>query len=512
VIELSTMMKEGPGRVTNFLDSILDVHPDLICRYDPKRTLIYLNKSCANFFGGTVNYFLGKQFTEFLPQKHLANAEVILSQITPKMPKFTSMQRFTYKDKADRWINWTNIGIFRPDGSIESFQSIGRDVTHEVILGQITQARQKELLSVRAELRSVIDAVPAMIWHKDDKNNILHLNEAAASSMGLKVEDVEGQNTYDLFGDAAKKYHDDDLKVIHSGEPYLGIVELFTPNDGEPGWVQTDKIPFNVGENTGSGKRLLVVSTDITKLKEKEDLLSAINKNLDDFTSLTSHDLKAPLRKIGLSAEMLSLGLNDKLRCSEKENLDDIRDGVEHMRLLIESFLKFMRAAPGGLELETLNLNDVIYETWTRLAPELEQINGILNLPSQPLNVKGDFALLGQVFSNLIENAIKYRSPERDLRIDISAFAQARTWVISVSDNGMGIKKSDTEHIFDLFGRAKPHLGVEGSGIGLALCKRIITLHGGTIKFLPSEESGSCFQLVFNQSGRIENGKNINSR
>lgn len=177
---------------------------------------------------------------------------------------------------------------------------MARDVTQQRKLTDELEARNNALETMQYEMRIVLDSMPSKVWYKDDKNTILKLIATAAKSMGMDVQSVEGQNTYDLFGDSAKAYHDDNLKIINTGKLRLGIVERYTPNEGEPGWTQTDKIPFNdplTGEN-----RILVVSTDITELKEKAAILEAINRNLDDFASLTSHDFQTPLRHISVFA------------------------------------------------------------------------------------------------------------------------------------------------------------------------------------------------------------------
>ncbi|WP_421786883.1 PAS domain-containing sensor histidine kinase [Hyphobacterium sp.] len=125
-----------------------------------------------------------------------------------------------------------------------------------------------ELRRADEERRVIFNSVPSMIWLKDDQNRIVRLNQKAAETMGGKIEDFEGADTYELFGDMAKKYHDDDLAVIRKGEPILGIVEEYTPANGEAGWVQTDKIPLSSDGNALD--RVLVVSTDITAMHDAE--------------------------------------------------------------------------------------------------------------------------------------------------------------------------------------------------------------------------------------------------
>lgn len=484
------------------LNSILDTHPDLICRTDKDLIFTYVNDAAATFFQTPKDDLIGTHlFLRSDEDKH-AIIKSVLGQISPEKPSVTSVQPIE-RDTGTSYILFTNIGLYDDDKVLQGYQSVGRDVTREIRLKQQVEAQAKALDAIQVELRSVLDAVPAMIWYKDDKNKILRLNQAAATSMGMTVEEVEGQCTYDLFGEAAKDYHEADLKVFNSGVPIRGMIEPFTPDSGEQLWVQTDKIPFTNGAH---GPRILVVSTDISELKEQQAILKSINKNLDDFASLTSHDLQAPLRKIGISAELMQLELGDALPDEADAYFQDIAAGVSHMRQMIKGFLKFMRASPAGVELSTVDLNHVLRQAAEEETDFIENAGGTLTLPDQTIHVRGEHALLVQVFVNLICNAVKYRSQTRAIQIDISAQTDKLYWVITVNDNGSGIDPSFAAQVFDLFGRAKPHTDIEGSGVGLALCRRIVTLHGGTIELIEKDRVGSCFQIKLFRARSPENG------
>lgn len=474
------------------LHSILDTHPDMICRYDADLTMTYANTSAATFFHTSREALIGTKLIDHVPRDQRPGVRDRLAAITLNQPTETQLHRLTQYDYPV-YILWTNIGLFEDD-QLVGYQSVGRNITNEVLLQQEVKAQAAKLESVQQELRVVLDHVPSRIWYKDDKNTILRLNAAAASSMGLSVQAVEGRNTYDLFGPAAKAYHDDDLQVIRSGKPMLGKIEAYTPNDGDQGWVSTDKIPLT---DVGSDEpRILVVSTDVTTLKEKETMLETINKNLDDFASLTSHDLQAPLRKIGISAELMEMEFEDVLPEEAKSYLGDMRDGVDHMRNMIRSFLRFMRQSPSSVELETVDLNRLLERVVERERDALSGIGAKISLPgAKSVHIAGDAALLEQVFANLIQNSVKYRDPDRVLEIGIRAFRDNQFWAVDVTDNGAGIDPLHSEKVFDLFSRSKPKHEQMGSGIGLALCRRILTMHGGSIELVEGEETGSRFRI-----------------
>ena len=476
--------------------SILDAHPNLICRYSPNFILSFVNRTFAEFFGAPKDSFHGKSLFDVVQETQRDKLQIKLANLTPQSPTLSMSSERRGVDGAVIYLKWTLIAFYDDSGRLIEYQSMGRNVTKERELTLALQERNTALEVMQSEMRIVLDSMPCKVWYKDDKNTILKLNTVAAESMGMDIESVEGQNTYDLFGDSAKAYHEDDLKVINTGVPLIGHVERYTPNDGDVGWVQTDKIPFD-HPVTGE-KRILVVSTDITELKEQEALLKSINKNLDDFASLTSHDLQAPLRHIAIFAELLQGEYGDKLEGDAKEYISEIRDGVDDMRGLIKSFLKFMRSSPEGIELEHVNLSQVLEHVTQRHSLELKKFGGKITLPDEDIYVRGDETLLNQVIGNLVENSIKYRDHNEPVQIDISATKQSGEWHIKIADNGVGIDKSFAPHVFDLFGRAKPHSYREGSGVGLALCQRIITLHGGTIAYNPQREKGCEFEFTLN--------------
>ncbi len=478
------------------LNSILDTHPDLICRYSPSLDFTYANLAMVNFLGSTKEEVLGSNLLSWYPTDTKASILSIYDVITPERPSQTLIQASDTKTGASS-ILWTTIGLFEGN-TVKEYQSVGRNITAEVELEQKLKSQTQTLDRVQTELRSVLDAVPSRIWYKDDKNNILRLNQAAAMSMGMTVAEVEGKNTYDLFGMAAKSYHEGDLKVLRSGEAIRGLIEAYTPESGEQGWVTTDKIPFD--DNTNE-PRILVVATDITELKEQEAILKSINKNLDDFASLVSHDLQAPLRKIAITAQLMELELGDQLPKSAGDYFKDISQGVSHMRTLIRSFLKFMRASPDSVALDTVNLTTLLREMADEdMAEAFTHAGGTLSLPDNDILVRGDMDLLRQIFSNLLGNSIKYRAADRPIEVEIVAKQDQQFWAITVSDNGTGIDENNSEQIFDLFGRSKPHKDIEGSGIGLALCRRIITLHGGTIELVSKDSPGSSFRVKLNRA------------
>ncbi|MEM8877538.1 MAG: HAMP domain-containing sensor histidine kinase, partial [Pseudomonadota bacterium] len=294
--------------------------------------------------------------------------------------------------------------------------------------------------------------------------------------------------------------HDDDLRVIESGEAKLGIIERYTPASGEDGWVTTDKIPF--ADPTTGERRLLVVATDITELKRHEAQLQLINQNLENFASLASHDLRAPLRHIMVYSEIIRSDFADELAAQASELLEQIGESAERMRRIIETFLQFARSSPTEVELVDTDLTLAIKDAAAAVRMDMEKTGCRMIVPNGPIPVRGDRALLTQLFQNLFENAIRFARPGEPPEITIEAGNQAGFWTIAVQDNGVGVETTKQDIIFDLFARGKPARteGDSGSGIGLALCRRIAVLHGGSINIDPDTANGSRFLLSLEES------------
>ncbi|NLW75201.1 MAG: PAS domain-containing protein, partial [Methanomicrobiales archaeon] len=147
----------------------------------------------------------------------------------------------------------------------------------------------KKIELISYENQVILDHMPAMVWYKDTKNGIIRVNQSAATTVGLPIEEIEGKNAYDLFPDFADKYYADDLEVITSKEPKRGIVEVLTLLNGEHLWVQSDKIPLF--DTQGDVISLLIFVVDITNLKNTQDALKIANNKLHLLSDITRHDI-----------------------------------------------------------------------------------------------------------------------------------------------------------------------------------------------------------------------------
>ncbi len=225
--------------------------------------------------------------------------------------------------------------------------------------------------------------------------------------------------------------------------------------------------------------------------------LQRSNHELEQFAAVASHDLQEPLRKITSFSQLLSQQLDGQTNTESIEYLDYIVDGATRMRALIHDLLQYARTGRQELRLEKHHLHQIVREAMDNLQMVIDETQTQIVIDALPtLYVHRPFIV--QLFQNLIANGIKYRRANPP-RIHIMAQNQKGTWVFSIKDNGIGIASEYAEDIFKIFKRLHSRVEYEGTGIGLAVCQRIVERHGGTIWLdTDSKDSGTtiCFTLA----------------
>jgi light-regulated signal transduction histidine kinase (bacteriophytochrome) len=240
---------------------------------------------------------------------------------------------------------------------------------------------------------------------------------------------------------------------------------------------------------------------DITARKQAERQLAASaeelarsNRDLEQFAYAASHDLQEPLRLVATYCDLLKRRQGDKLDAEGREFVDYALDAAQRMQQLIDGLLDFARVGNRAPAREPTDLNDVVRDALANLELALAECGGRVTFDKLP-TVPADRTLLSQLFQNLISNALKFRA-ERPPRIVIQTLRRGQLWHFAVIDNGIGIDPRHAEKVFDIFRRLHSREQYPGTGIGLALCKRIVERHGGTIWVKSQPDKGSAFHFT----------------
>jgi PAS domain S-box-containing protein len=252
---------------------VVQTAPDAIVLADGGGHILSWNTAAESLFGYTAGDVRGRPLTMIMPARYRADHLQALQQV-----------RAT--------------GVMRHKGTlikVHGLRKDGREFPIEMSLSSWTSHDQRFFcgilrdVSARAaaethlrrqqiEQQALLDLIPAMVWYKDAHNKILRANRRAAESLNKSVAEIEGQSTYDLYPDEAEKYHQDDLEVIVSGQPKLGIIEPYRTGSGEQRWVETDKVPYRDTDGTMLG--VLVFAQDVTDRKRAEEELRASEERL----------------------------------------------------------------------------------------------------------------------------------------------------------------------------------------------------------------------------------------
>jgi light-regulated signal transduction histidine kinase (bacteriophytochrome) len=234
----------------------------------------------------------------------------------------------------------------------------------------------------------------------------------------------------------------------------------------------------------------------VRKLAE-EDLQKALselersNRELEQFAYVASHDLQEPLRMVASYVRLLEKKYRGQLDEKADQYIHFAVDGALRMQKLIEGLLAYARIGRGG-EFMPVDTNDVVSQVVSDLSESLQESRAVITKDDLP-TVTGDETQLIHLFQNLIRNAVKFRKPEVPPQVHVSAKKEGKEWVFSVRDNGVGIDQAYAERIFLIFQRLHTREEYPGTGIGLALCKKIVERHHGRIWVESAPGEGATF-------------------
>ncbi|ELZ00917.1 PAS/PAC sensor signal transduction histidine kinase [Natrialba chahannaoensis JCM 10990] len=251
-----------------------------------------------------------------------------------------------------------------------------------------------------------------------------------------------------------------------------------------------------------SQEQQIGVTRDVTQREEYRQQLVESNERLSQFAYAVSHDLQEPLRMVTSYLQLLERRYGDDLDEDADEFIDYAVDGAERMREMIDDLLEYSRVGTQGDPFEPVELNEVINDACTDLQLQIENSDAHIESGSLP-QVSGDKGQLCRVFQNVLSNAIEY-SGDDPPRIAVSAERDGSKWRISVRDEGIGIDPEKTDRIFEVFQRLHSRDESEGTGIGLALCRRIIERHDGEIWVESEPGEGSTFSFMLSPAHDTE--------
>nr|MDQ3072594.1 ATP-binding protein [Bacteroidota bacterium] len=242
---------------------------------------------------------------------------------------------------------------------------------------------------------------------------------------------------------------------------------------------------------TGYAQDITILKAGEQKLQNKNAELLRSNEELEQFAYVASHDLKEPLRMVSSYTQLLSKKMEDKLDEEGREFVKYAVEGAKRMSALIDDLLEYSRVGRTEIRLEKVNCNNIIKEVLHQLRYKIVACNADIQYGDMP-EVNALPSCLVQLFQNLLSNALKFRSEQPPI-IRLNAVLEGNEYIFSISDNGIGIEERYFDRIFAIFQRLHDKNTFEGTGIGLAVCKKIVEVHGGRIWVESKVGKGSTF-------------------
>ncbi len=355
--------------------------------------------------------------------------------------------------------------------------------------GQPTRIFQRTLPDMAALAEAIILSSSDAIITKSLDGIIMSWNPAAQHIFGYSADEVIGRHITILF---PSDHVDEETRIlakIRNGEQIDHYETVRKRKDGSLVPISLTISPIKDGNGAIIGASKIV--RDITAQKEQEKKLIAQTNELEQFAYVASHDLKEPLRKISLFSQMLIAECKGVSGPKAGEYSAAITDAVDRMQALITSLLSFSKSDLDELRFEEMDLGLVVEGVISDLQVAIQETQAVIELSDLPTLNANRFQM-HQLFQNLISNALKFRGPENPL-ITITGKTDGDFYVIAVKDNGIGFRQEYAARIFRVFQRLNTKRDFPGTGIGLAICKKIVNRHNGRIWAESTEGEGSTF-------------------
>jgi PAS domain S-box-containing protein len=473
--------------------ALLDIASDAILVRDLAGTIVYWSAGAQQMFGWPRDVALGAHSHRLL-RTEFRQPVVDIEQIALAAGHWEgevvqTRQDGTQLEVESRWSVTRN-----ERGSAQGFLEVHRD---------ITERRRAEVQIRESELRfrAVAETANAGIVTMDADGLIGYWNPGAAAMFGLSEAEALGRPLEALVPERHRDAHRRGFQeFLASGMRTPELRSL------EATGIRADgtEFPLEVslsGWETSEGRFVSGILRDITErrqsdvaIRAKNEELGRSNQELEQFAYVASHDLQEPLRMVSNYTQMLASRYGDKLDDDGREFIGFAVDGAKRMQALIHDLLQLARVGSRGKPFKPTPLARVLEDATANLAGAIEETDATITVGSLP-TVSCDAGQLTQVFQNLVGNALKFRHQERAPEVRVTAERADGGWTISVADNGIGIDRKYFERIFQMFQRLHGPGAYPGTGIGLALVRKIVERHGGRVSLESSPGEGTTFHV-----------------
>lgn len=487
--------------------AIVEDQTELICRFLPDGTLTFVNEAYCRYFQKTQEELIGQAFILVVLQEDWQPVQKQLSALSRENPVTTVTHRVILQDGEVRTHQWIDRAIFDERGCLVEIQAVGRDITERV-------RAEAALRESEERFRSAFECAPIGKALVGKDGRWLQVNPAVCKIFGYSESELLATNFQAIT-------HPDDLETdlncvrqLLAGE--ISSYQIEKRYSHKLGRAVPVLLSVSLVRDMGGNPLYFIAQMqDITAQKQAEAALKAYaaqleasNRELQDFAYVASHDLQEPLRKIQTFGDRLKAKCFEALSEQGRDYLERMLSAASRMQTLIDDLLALARVTTQGQPFVPVNLAAVVREVLSDLEVGIELAGGRVETEELP-EIEADPTQMRQLLQNLIDNALKFHRPGEAPAVKIRSSKRlkpeaqptlpsstAEVCQITVEDNGIGFDEKYLEKIFLPFERLHSRSHYSGTGIGLALCRKIAGRHGGSIAAKSTPGKGATFTVT----------------
>lgn len=508
-------LRQSEERYRLMVESVKDY---AIFMLNPTGHIMSWNEGAKRLKGYHTSEIIGKHFSIFYTAEDLETQK-------PKRELEIAVATGKYEEEGWRirkngslfWANIVITALFNDQNQLIGFSKVTRDLTDRKNYDE--SLRQSE-----ERYRALVEQLTDYgIFMLDEKGRITSWNEGAKRIKGYLAEEIigkyfsifypeeeiiSGKPAYELkVARAEGKYEEEGWRLRKDGTRFWANVVITAVYNHQGTHIGFSKVTRDLTERK-EAERALKQSYEryrqlANELREANTGLQYANQELEQFTSIVSHDLQEPIRTIKSFLKLIDIKLSQGEYTDLTVYIQKSIGAANRMRELIHNLLNYSQLAKNEVVMETISVDDVVNEALQNLKSAVERSRANIAIDSEVEEFEGDRVQMVQLIQNLLSNALKF-TREKDPQVTIRCRKEGSHVKFSIADNGIGIAASDMTKVFEIFRRLHTEKTYPGTGIGLAICKKIVDRHRGRI--WPESEigKGTTFHFTLNEEAEIQ--------
>jgi PAS domain S-box-containing protein len=478
----------------NYLENLINYANAPIIVWNTDTEIMLFNHAFEHLTGYSSDEVLGKKLDFLFPESSLSGSKEKIAHALTKNWETIEVPILT-KGEQIRTVLWNSANIYDENGeTVLAIIAQGNDITERI-------KAEEAVLESKSRLELALENANVGIWEWDLDTGRFEWDQRMGKMFGFDTD--LNNRRYDYF---EKFIYEEDVPHFHKAvqksiEKNMPLETVIRIHEGKEGFSHINIKALLIKDDNGKPVEMTGVCFDITGMKKgaelavfrlNEELLRS-NRELEQFAYVASHDLQEPLRMVSSFTQLLSMRYKDQLDAEAQEFIKFAVDGASKMQELINDLLEYSRIATRGKNPVLTDMHDILGQVMKNLSVIIQEKNALVTSDELPV-IYADGGQMVQLLQNLIGNAIKFcdTSP----RIHVAVKEEKDHFLFTVSDNGIGIETQYFERIFQIFQRLHSRDEYGGTGIGLAICRRIVERHGGKIWVESKPGEGASFKFT----------------